>query len=147
MSELVPKRLLEIAKKARRLTERFQKKNPEIGSEDLECYCAIGSKILYELAKKEGYRVSFVEGNFSNNKYTAWDRDIPNHCWVEYKKVILDITATQFGIQEKVYIVERENDKRYKVISTGRKAFSGMKEWPQEQNPLCHKPTIDRLTK
>lgn len=60
---------------------------------DLGGACGIASHHLMQLAKANGIQVHLCYGTFNNNF----------HFWVEYGNKIIDITATQFGINKKVY--------------------------------------------
>ena len=50
------------------------------------------------------------------------------HCWVEFEGKIIDITATQFGIKDKVFITDK-NDSRYechhKSIERSEQEYAG----------------------
>lgn len=122
------KKIISIATTARQLTEIFAKDHPEIGdSQDLECFCAIGSKILKLLAKKYDYDVTFVQGQYGSVFY----KDHLNHCWTEYNSRIIDITATQFGIKDPIHIIEKSVATYYHPVHFHDK-MSG--DWG-DQNP------------
>ena len=140
----IPKRLFKIAKKARALTEKFAKKHPDIGyPEDLSCYCAIGSRILHLLAEKNGYELEFIQGYFgdvfdSDRKLTS---SSINHCWLEYKGHVVDITATQFGIQAPVHVVSRRNTDQYHPVLNHTKFDAN---W-DDQSPTRYTRKIKKL--
>ena len=85
--------------------------------------CAVSSYTLHKKLNRLGFKSKFVQGHYR----------MMEHCWVEIDNLIIDITATQFGIKEKVYIT-RTNDKNYQPT---RKRFlkKEFKLWPNYQKP------------
>ena len=57
-------------------------------------YCAIASYRLAQRLQALGYPAKFVKGKY----------DCYNHCWVELEDKILDITATQFAIDNPLHV-------------------------------------------
>lgn len=57
--------------------------------------CAVASNILYEAVKLKSDRAMF---------YVCDDDDYGGHCWVRIGNVVVDVTATQFYVPEKVLI-------------------------------------------
>lgn len=151
------KRLKIIATASRREIENFARHHDNIGTDsDLECFCGIASFFLVMVAKKLGFKLSLIEGMAFNewliNRLQTGCIDNQgldgNHCWVEHNGKIIDITATQFGIRQKVHIVDIGDD-NYWVIdrnSTVRRSFKH--EWPEDQNPYTyHVELKDRAQK
>ncbi len=64
-----------------------------------------------------------------------------NHCWTEYKNYIIDITATQFHIKERVYICNKKDNKYYYPIQKNEKFGY---TWG-DQNPFEYTKKINRL--
>jgi phage gp46-like protein len=136
-NKTVPTGLLELAKIARKRTEEIERKTfvdrgwwypsgPTLSR--LAGYCAIGSKILYNLAQEAKWtKVVAVQGKY----------DEEDHCWVEYKGWILDVTATQFNIKHKVYVLKKNRDRG---ASMYQKWYNGLKlnGWPKDQIPATY---------
>lgn len=94
---------------------------------DLTGLCAIASNHLYLQFKKHNIKSKFVKGYYKNN----------SHCWVEVDDKIIDITATQFNVKQKIFITNK-NNKKYIKESVGLTALSGVKLWGY-QNPNNYK--------
>jgi hypothetical protein len=106
-------KLIEIAKSVR---ERFENSiirsydglfelDPE-DKQELGGRCHLASRVLYKEARKSGLKVKMCTGWFEN------DFSAGGHCWIEFEGKIIDITATQFGIKDKIFITD-VNDSRY----------------------------------
>ena len=133
------KKMIAIATTARQLTERFAKEHSGIGDRwNLECYCAIGSKILKLLEEKYGYDVTFVQGQYGSDFITT--PGYLNHCWTEYNSRIIDVTATQFGIKEKVHIISVKEAIKYFPVHYHDKVSA---DWG-DQNPGKY-PSIRKM--
>lgn len=54
-----------------------------------------------------------------------------SHCWVVHRNRIIDITATQFHIKKRVYIIDlsSEEARPYVPIVRGQKAINEIEEW------------------
>lgn len=91
---------------------------------NLKGACAITSYVLFLSLKRNGYRPKFVIG-----RYLGMD-----HCWIECNQSIIDLTATQFNLFDKVNVF-KTNDIRYFAIkkSLNKKDFVG---WKPYQNPF-----------
>lgn len=130
--------LVKIARAARKEMEDFAENHNDIGSpHDLGCYCAISSYFLRYLARNFGYHLKMVEGAaFEPNdiRYT-------NHCWLVYNDKVIDITATQFGCQKKVNIVNVGNINYYEIRKSTEDRFSN---WPSDQSPITFKNELKR---
>ena len=90
-----------IAERVRAKCEKFamskrSKRYDFHSKEDLNCMCAVASYTLSLALKKEDIDCNMFFGQF----------DGMYHCWVETKRHIVDITATQFGDDDfsKVFI-------------------------------------------
>lgn len=121
-----------IAQKVRKKCEKYVKGlENSIYGETLSCLCAVASKALQNELVEAGYNTKLVYGNAFGD----------THCWVELDGKIYDITATQFGVEEKVYVTD-VNDEDYEKEKEVKdlRFFSG---WPIEQKPL--KRTINQL--
>jgi hypothetical protein len=101
--------------------------------EDLCGACAICSVALCKSLKKFGYKPDLVNGMYEG--YAC-------HCWVELDGKIYDITATQFGLKDKVFITDVDDfnylEKEY--INNVEEFF---KKWVGEQKP--YKYRIEKL--
>ena len=144
-----------IANKARKFTEWFAKDHPHIGHPtDLGCYCAIGSWILFALAKREGHDAVFVEGRYLQRgerppvEAASVPRRDLNHCWVEVGNTVYDITATQFKFKEKVltYPKDSRNKQFYPVVrhTNIRSLGKFLIDW-HEQSPAAHQKELRDL--
>lgn len=119
--------------------EHFAKDHPQIGNTfDLGCYCAISSYFLCLVARKFGFYLTLVEG------VAFADYPEANHCWTQYKKTIIDITATQFGCSDKVHVVKIGN-KKYKVIRRLTKTRKNFKHDWGNQSPYEYIPYLQKL--
>lgn len=128
-----------IAEESRKAMEHFARNHQYIGSTyDLGGFCAISSYLFFLVAKKFGFHLTLVEG-------AAFTRcSDPNHCWAQYKKLIIDITATQFGCSDKVHVVKVGN-KNYKVIRRLSKTRKNFKfDWG-DQSPYEYLPSLQTL--
>jgi hypothetical protein len=135
-----------LARKARKFTEQFAKEHPDIGNpSDLNCYCAIGSWILFSLAEREGYSPKFVEGTYLFSNLRLMDE--LNHCWVEVDGIVCDITATQFGFSRKIMIRRRNNLKHFRAVNkycADNMASDFLKDWG-DQNPELYRAELLEL--
>lgn len=97
----------------------------------LACMCAIVSMALARSFRKHGYTARLVEGTFRHSKYSIDS----GHCWVISGGKIWDLTATQFDIEKRIFVVSTK-DKRYKPKHTHNKlTVDRFKKWPPEQRP------------
>lgn len=96
--------------------------------------CAVGSGLLVREAKRK----------FNMN---LTFKAAPHHAWTEYRGVIYDITATQFGAREKVFIIPA---KSLNVIKSAWHKTQYMsdsindidfinEDWPSDQRPINYK--------
>lgn len=103
------------------------KNTPSYSSKNLECYCAVASWFLQTRISRYGIKSDLVVGKFKT--HLGWDSD---HCWVRIGNDIVDITLTQFGRYEKVYIAP--HDGRFTPLYVGQKAYDRLRKWPEEQS-------------
>lgn len=102
-------KIIEIAKEVRKQCEKYANSiqaynSPYYRKRNLFGMCAIASHVLTIALQKENIKGQVAFGFFNDSGPTNYR----NHCWVETKKYIIDITATQFKYP-KVYIVKKNN--------------------------------------
>lgn len=144
----IPDELINIANEARLLTEKFASKIPYPGDPgDLQGYCAIGSTILMHLAIKNKYRLFYVLGNYSRDLKQRNATYCYNHCWNEWEEFIIDITATQFNVAEKVSILSKKEAIHYYPIKRGSIFVSSFESyvWNPVQNPYSYMDELKSL--
>lgn len=89
-----------IARTVRQWAERHltRKKQKDFHrAKDLSCMCAYASTILFVALSKHAniaQHLYFVQG--------------PCHCYLRFKDIIIDITATQFGARDAI-VIQRKN--------------------------------------
>ena len=151
IKEKLPQNLILAATEARKLTETFANRHRNIGNPiTLECYCAIGSYILWQVARKkyEIKSLSFCCGFFkASPSYLESDDFFENHCWTKYRnRYVVDITATQFsGIKEEVFIYDLNLNTLYDEFSTGINALSKVNNRWGNQGIRMHRKYLDNL--
>lgn len=128
---------LEIAKEVRqRLVAIAKGQNREC----LSGMCAIGAMALTRsLHEWKHYEAQMVLGKFRPVKDHLTGG---NHCWTIIGSRIIDVTATQFGVRNKV-VNCRSVDPRYSPSRVISQVQSMPRGWPREQLPL--KKLIDKL--
>ncbi len=102
--------LKKIAKIVRRMVENEVEDGIDISGsiEELDGACGYASYGLYKVLPAS----EIVKGT-----YDGWD-----HIWVEFDNKIVDVTATQFGVYSKVYIIKKTGNRAKKYNSTARGA-------------------------
>ena len=90
-----------IAEKVRKQCETFAFSKAAGGYDfnrhyDLACMCAVASHALLTALKKKKIPCKMIRGEY----------DLDGHCWLVVHDHIVDITATQFGIKEEVYVAK-----------------------------------------
>jgi len=117
----------DIRKKAYNFAMSDASKEYDFHHEDnLSCMCAVASYALYKDLLKKGYNsdtVKFVEGDFED--------EYCGHCWIEIEGFIVDVTATQFGIENEIYITKIGKDRRY----IKERETDLMPNWHMKQTP------------
>ena len=107
-------------------------------------YCAVGSLLLHRVAEIHSIKTNFILGVF---KQTPHSKKKSGHCWLEFEDNILDITASQFGIKNRIFVTKL-NDLRYKVIVKNDLAvFAVEKHWPFEQKPSSYSKDLINISK
>jgi hypothetical protein len=123
--------ILKTASSVRKTIEDERKKNHDakvVWSQDLCGACAVASSLLTHELKKQGVNSFLVIGQYIRG-------DVPwTHCWVETNSDIIDITATQFGIEQKVFLSDKRNS-AYKRDFFGKAASKEVTQWYGYQNP------------
>ena len=99
--------------------------------------CGIASYVLARVLKRAGVKCDFVMGSYSEEGQ--------HHCWVEVHKegLILDVTATQFGVPSVVHVTSDE-DRKYLPRVRNRRATEELKGW-NGQSHLRYKSELDRV--
>lgn len=115
---------------------------------ELDCLCAIASDFLVKVAEQFGFEVYLTEGIAFENI----SRDHPlteqgNHMWVEWREFIIDITATQFGVREHVYMIGARSTTKYHAVLFGAEAEKSLRNrWPREQRPTAFLKVLEQRT-
>jgi len=143
-AELLDSKILEVASKVRYEIEKFAIKNRNIGNPvTLCCYCAIASYCLNQTLKKFKFDSSFILGSFyDNNNKTEND-----HCWVLINNSIIDITATQFKIKKRIYVVNEESKIYIEKLRNGIATKYINKNWVNNQTIKKNLPEIKEIIK
>ncbi|HUU87864.1 MAG TPA: hypothetical protein VMX17_08935 [Candidatus Glassbacteria bacterium] len=93
-------------------------------------YCGLGSALLHKTATVHNIKTDFVLGTF---KTPNRKKKKSGHCWVEFGDHIIDITASQFGINSRIY-VSNIGDDRYTYVAKNDTAIFAIETcWPPEQ--------------
>ena len=87
--------------------------------------CGIASYALYQALIKEGFRPTFMMGDMPTV--------LGKHCWVELNGKVIDVTATQFGVIDRVFVT-KPTDRALSYFYESRSPFSYrdmpvFKEW------------------
>ncbi len=144
------RQLRKIATASRAEMECFARQHRDIGFQgsdlDLSCYCAIASFFLVMMGRKFGYYLTLVEGvafEKVDNVFEEPDindlREQTNHCWVEYKGKIIDLSAMQFNSDlDRVHIVDACDEDYWPTDRNNAVRQSMKAEWPREQSPYSY---------
>jgi len=90
------------------------------------------------VAKKFGYELELIEGAaFQHPDYGI------NHCWTIFDNKIIDLTATQFNVKNKIHIVSIKN-KEYTEVSRGKTAIKNVKEYWCDQSPHNYRNELNK---
>lgn len=108
----------------------FARKYDFYKREDLQCMCAIASMTLKKVAEKFNIDVKLAMGPVLDDE----NRFLSMHCWNIYQNTIYDITATQFGYYEPVYIKNAINTREYCIEQFIEDIYQ-FSDWPPEQRP------------
>jgi hypothetical protein len=141
-----------IARRIRKRCEDFACSKESNGhdfhdNEDLSCMCAVASFALHEALKRRGIRSKVIKGCYYLSPKSQKNDDMGTlgmtHCWLEVDDKIVDITATQFDVTPKVYIVSNRNQK-YRVIQEVTD-YDFLRDWGcQRPSPKLSKKLIGR---
>jgi len=119
----------DIAKRVRRKCELFSR-SPEASKHDfyktpdLVCMCAVASFALSKALNKSGIRNKVIKGYYGSEGH---------HCWVELKNgMIIDITATQFGIRQRVLIVSNDSLLFHKYKDGKPVCYQDLNSWDNQ---------------
>lgn len=80
-------------------------------------------------------------------------RKSEGHCWIEFDKYIIDVTATQFIKAPKILITLKDDEgsiyyeKIYKDFEQVKDTEDRLKKWPQEQNPYHFQRVHGKIVK
>lgn len=124
------KKLVILAHEARKHVEGLR----DYG-EDLHLACGVSSVHLMSMSFKNNIFPTFVSGYFKDKIGCS----VP-HCWVEYYGYVVDITATQFGSNQKVYVAKANKSyKAYQKINDIKEATEDILEWTNYPTKLRKK--------
>lgn len=122
--------LIQLAQKIRDgLDEYVARFRPSHIDSDLMGACAIASYFLMREARKKGIKVELFVGVHNSC-------DIGQHVWICHDGFIVDITATQFGYDDKIYIAP-ESHEDYYIKYREDDALDEIKDWG-EQSPWSY---------
>ena len=130
--------LLYLASKTRlaivELTANYGKQISPLPPYKLSGVCGIASYSLYRVYREHKYNAKLACGSFKN-----WP-----HAFLICDEFIVDITATQFGISDEVYI-SKSDSVNYKVKYINEQAIESLKRWPSSKQPFQYRTEIDKL--
>lgn len=92
--------------------EQYEMEYPSCST--LEGFCGLASYRLLKMANYNKLYPTMCYGLY----------DSICHAWIEYCGYIVDLTATQFGIWERIYVIEKPS-KKYKKIDWSSRAGDG----------------------
>jgi hypothetical protein len=103
------KNIIDIAKVCRAMLDKTL---PDAG--DYSGWCAFVSVVLWQVLKHYGYRPKLIKGSYNTGPKRDYNAiGCGAHAWVECNGQILDLSATQFGRRNKVYIPPEVIMKKY----------------------------------
>lgn len=138
--------IVEVARRARAVTQRMANGTVDIDPEDLRGGCAIASYITCKVLNGLGVPAELVAGEYG---------DAGPHVWVEVGGTIYDPTATQFDQDARVYVTSI-HDSSYKSCSDcnpsrkhrGQEVLDlFVSGWDDRQSPLHVGGRPDRAAK
>lgn len=133
---MLDKRIKQLALKTRIAFYPFIRKHRDAFELDFCCACAVCSYTLTKVLKAEGFNAKFVIGEYVG---------LP-HAFVVVDNHIVDITATQFGL-DRVNVEDYPSNNyvvKYKLYSDLKKELS---YWTKDQVPFTYKKEIDKIIK
>jgi hypothetical protein len=96
---------------------------------------------LQKLANLLGIKTNLVSGIYRSSIHSS------GHCWVEYRDLIVDVTATQFYKDIKTPIsVSLISDSRYFKQLSNESVIKDIKHWPAEQQYDTYKNDLWLIT-
>lgn len=126
---MVTAQVREIARQVRVYVKRqVRSENCEgfINKATLAGACAMASWELVLRLRAAGIACQFVNGEY----------DGAGHCWVQIGDYdVVDITATQFGVKDKVYVTTYADDTGYRAWAFDQDALELTQTWPIPQQP------------
>lgn len=110
----------------------------DFDSESLQGACGIASLLLNRVLRRLGVKSEFVMGCYKDD----WGDE--NHCWVEIPELnrVVDITATQFGVSDEVFIGEPTFP--YMPRLRGRAATTRLRCW-EGQSHVPYEPRLKEI--
>lgn len=145
--------VLRTAKLVRQTLEEYVMKYPinpvNTDPNDLLGFCGIGTRLLYYKLKQLHINSTVIHGAFEDETgYQAGE-----HFWLEIKGPngwrIIDVTATQFGIPKKVFVIPSDGQTkygRYVIFNTGHNAIKVNRSW-YEQSFEDHSIKLNKIYK
>lgn len=106
--------------------------------DDFGCGCAVTSYVLKKLVNRKypTAPIDLAVGEYNNTC----------HCWLFFRKKVIDPTATQFGLFPKVRIVHQDDEDYYKYNLNwlNEKALEELTFW-EEQSPFNYQKEIEKF--
>ncbi len=123
------KKILTIAKHTRDWAEKLQRDGEGEG-EDLACMCAIASYELFKRLKRAGLSPTMCFA----------DKAFEGHAFVRCQGLTIDVTATQFGVRDKVNVLFNEDAiemhwfwKPNLKVKSKKNILKQLSNWPKYQ--------------
>ena len=103
--------------------------------------CGIASYVLHRVLKRLAVKSDMLMGVYVRDDYDL-KREYPNHCWVVYQDLIIDVTATQFRIPARVHVTKDAYP--YLEMFRNEDALEQFTNW-DEQDPRIHERHLRRI--
>jgi len=133
--------IVKVSRITRELMEVFARSDEsQYNNDDLSCLCGVSSWFNKVLASRLGFSLQCVQGVYVYDGYTIYDN--PNHCWNVYRGTIIDVTATQFGVRNKVHITS-VGDSVYGEHYRMEDYNKFFKKWPTCQTPSDYSDSLE----
>ena len=120
-----------------------------IDPDSLTGCCAIASYLLHRTLTHLGIKSTLTMGRFFVNGRPSWDDDANehcNHCWVVVDGQIVDVTASQFGCPDPVFVGPIDDDRYYVVRSGAAARHNILRDW-NTQSPVCYPNSMSSILK